>query len=129
MISLILLKDGQFAVMTTPTSVMLFSFSSAGYQPTDDGIIALDDRCEIIDDRRIALSRLCDFARFHQDTAFFWSYDGEQTIMVIGVPGDESLDGYVGPYDDPVEAVGEAEDVRIERLKTADGDPPAEGNP
>lgn len=123
---MILLKDGQFAVMTTASSVMLFSFSSAGYQPTDDGIIALDDRVEIIDDRRIALSRLCDFARFHPDANFYWSYDGEQTIMVIGVPGDESLDGYVGPYTDPIEAVSEGEDIRIERLRTVNEDPPTE---
>ena len=126
---MILLKNGQYAVMTTPTSVMLFSFSTAGYAPTDDGLIALDDRVEIIDDRRIALNRLCDFARFHPDTAYYWSYDGEQTIMVIGVPGDEALDGYFGPFTDPVEAVGEAEDVRIERLRTADGGQSEQDNP
>ena len=119
---MILLKDGQYGVMTLPQSVMLFSCSTAGYSPTDDGLIALDDRVEVIDDRRIALNRLCDFSRFHPDTNYYYSYDGEQTIMVMGIPGTEPMFGYAGPFTDPVEAVTEAEEIRIERLKTADGD-------
>ncbi len=126
---MIILKDGQFAVMTSAQSVMLFSFSSAGYAPTDDGIVALDDRCELINDRRIAISRLVDFVKFHPDTNFYFSYDGEQTIMIIGVLGDEPLFGYVGPYADPLEAVTEAEDIRVERLKTAGADPQEPNSP
>lgn len=124
---LLLLHDGDFAVMQGPDTILLFSYSSSGLS-ADDGIIALDDRCEIIQDYRAAMSRLTDFARFHPDAGFVFSYDGERTVLIIGGQTDELVDGYIGPYSDPIEAYTEADDVRTANIKKASA-PPEPDNP
>lgn len=117
---MILLRDGDFAILQSPETILMFSFSSSGFDIDDTGVIALDDNCEVIDNYRVAMSRLADFAKFHPDAEYMFSYDGDRTIMIVGgVALYEIADGYLGPYGDPIEAYTEADEIRTARLRAA----------
>ena len=89
-----------------------------GYEPNENNILALDDRCEIMLDKRQALSRMMDYKKANPIAEFSYTFDGDKTIMVIGYIGTKP-EGFFNSFPDPVTAFEDVNDIRLNALRSA----------